>query len=143
MMSFSHLGEGPTHRDFQIWFEHFKQLTSNQSRVSGEQLNRIEALEYNLGRILLVLHTLYETALRRGVVTAEDLATVYRELDLRDGQADDRLDPSAIPGMVTPPKRLNLHDVLAQLEAKIGVTPPLCAPEEFLRMLEQQPERLP
>jgi hypothetical protein len=115
---------------------HLSDFVIRQSRTSGNQLRRLETLEYNFGRMLLLLHTLSETALRNGVVPAEQLTAVYRELDLRDGIADDRLDPSAVPGMrfdATPP---DTNEFLASLGSKPEVVEPQ-DPADFLKTLER------
>jgi hypothetical protein len=66
-----------------------------------------EQLEEDLARAVLLIHTLTEACIRKGVFTREEVAQVSREIDLFDGVADGRLDPTVVrPAPPTPPKPL-------------------------------------
>lgn len=66
--------------------------------------DRVELLEDDLARALLVIHTLTEACIQRGVFTREELHQMAAEVDMFDGVADGKLDPAVIrPQPQSPP----------------------------------------
>ena len=58
--------------------------------------DRMDLLEDDLARALLVIHTLTEACIQRGVFTREELNQMAAQVDLWDGVADGKLDPAVI-----------------------------------------------
>jgi len=58
--------------------------------------DRVAQLEDDLARAVLLIHTLAEACIRKGVLTRDEIAEAARKVDLLDGTADGRLDPSAV-----------------------------------------------
>jgi hypothetical protein len=56
----------------------------------------LEQLSNDLGRALLLLHSLVETCVRKGVLSRDEIREVARELDLSDGVADGKVDPATL-----------------------------------------------
>jgi hypothetical protein len=76
------------------------------------------ALAENVARTALLLHSLVETLVRKGLVAREEISAVFQELDLLDGQADGKL---------------------AQAPTAADNSPDRAStPEEFLRKLERE-----
>lgn len=57
---------------------------------------RLEQLEDDLARTHLLIHALVEACLSKGVLTREQISEACARLDLLDGVADGKLDPSVI-----------------------------------------------
>ena len=73
-----------------------RKFDSERTRAQKE---RIAELEDDLGRIALVLRSLAELCIQKGVLTPAELKQRMLAADLDDGVADQRLDPKAlIPG---------------------------------------------
>jgi hypothetical protein len=66
-------------------------------------VDRTERLEEDLARAVLMIHTLVEACVRKGMFTREEIARVSAEIDLFDGTADGRLDPAAVRPTPPPP----------------------------------------
>jgi hypothetical protein len=61
--------------------------------------DRVEQLEDDLARAVLLVHTLTEACILKGVFTREEIARAASEIDLFDGAADGKLDPAVLrPG---------------------------------------------
>jgi hypothetical protein len=83
-----------------------EQIEAMNRKIRGAQNSRaaadarlgdeIEQLENDLGRALLLLHSLVETCVRKGVLTRDEIRDVARELDLADGVVDGKVDPSVL-----------------------------------------------
>jgi len=58
--------------------------------------DRVAQLEDDLARAVLLIHTLVEACIERGVFSREEIAAVAEQVDLFDGVADGKLDPSAV-----------------------------------------------
>ncbi len=58
--------------------------------------DRVEQLEDDLARAVLLIHTLTEACIVKGVFTREEIARAASEIDLFDGTADGKLDPAVI-----------------------------------------------
>ena len=68
-----------------------------RARVSQRQ--RADRLEAEVGRAALLLRSLAELCIAKGVITAEELRRQMLAVDLVDGVADQRLDPRLVaPG---------------------------------------------
>lgn len=73
------------------------------SRLRQEQLgpnvttaDRIEQLEDDLARAVLLIHTLTEACILKGIFTRDEIARAANEIDLFDGAADGKLDPAVL-----------------------------------------------
>jgi|SRR5690606_10289105 len=95
--------------------------------------DEIAQLENDLGRALLLLHSLIETCVRKGVLTREEISAVARQIDLSDGVADGQLHPATMrPSHEKAPRRATTTlEFLRHLERQ-----PIDSPKEFLRKLE-------
>jgi hypothetical protein len=123
-----------------------KQLLAMQSRSAdsrregqaarGDLREELDVLQANFARTLLLLHALTTTLLRKQLITKGELQALIRELDLLDGQADNSLDPAALPGMKPQPEPRSTETVLDRLAKQLPAPEP--SPREFLQRLEEQ-----
>jgi hypothetical protein len=79
---------------------------------------RLDEVEADLGRTVLLAMTVNQLLLEKGVLTQAEIDSVGREVDLVDGVADGKLNPA----FVRPPT--------ASMPAE--------TPEDFLRQLERE-----
>ena len=89
-----------------------------------DQEARITQLEDDFARALLVIHSLAETCIAKGVFTPAELMEITARVDLEDGPADGKLDPQTI-----------------RPEAEEDGPP--ATTESYLRDLEQQADHQP
>jgi hypothetical protein len=109
----------------------------DNSAVRRDLAAEIDVLHYNLSRTLLLLHGLTTTLLRKHLISSEELQTMIAELDVRDGQADGALDPSAVPGLVPrPAERQSTAMALDDLARQMPANPD--TPRDFLKQMEQR-----
>ncbi|HYW79607.1 MAG TPA: hypothetical protein VE890_08520 [Thermoguttaceae bacterium] len=66
------------------------------AHTSENTAARVEQLEGDLARAVLLIHALTEACLERGVFTREEIAQAAAEIDLLDGVADGKLDPATV-----------------------------------------------
>jgi hypothetical protein len=60
---------------------------------------RIAQLEDDLARAVLLIHSLTEACVQKGIFTREEIAKTAAEIDMFDGIADGKLDPKVVrPG---------------------------------------------
>jgi hypothetical protein len=59
-----------------------------------ELRDRVEELEDDLGRALLLLHAVCEASLSKGLFTQSELDRFIEAIDVSDGRADGKLDPA-------------------------------------------------
>ena len=64
--------------------------------LGERQADRVEQLEGDLARAVLLIHTLAEACIAKGVFTRNEIAQAAAETDLLDGTADGKLDPAAV-----------------------------------------------
>lgn len=90
-----------------------KRMRARTADARADVVDRVATLEDNLGRVLLLLSALSETCISKGVVTREELAAMAEQVDLDDGIADGKLDPTILrpeederPSAVTPEEHL-------------------------------------
>jgi hypothetical protein len=71
---------------------------AQSSRAAGDARleDEIEQLSNDLGRALLLLHSLVETCVRKEVLTRDEIREAAREIDLADGVLDGKVDPSTL-----------------------------------------------
>lgn len=69
------------------------------TRKSAELERRVAELEDDLGRVTLLLRSLADVVVQKGVVTREELQQVATRLDAEDGEVDGRADPDRLAGM--------------------------------------------
>jgi hypothetical protein len=105
------------------------------SAARGDLRDEIEVLHANFARSLLLLQSLTALLLRKQLVTREELQSIIQELDLRDGQQDNSLDPTAIPGMqARPTERRSTEGALDDLSRRAALEEST-SPREFLKQL--------
>ncbi|HYW79608.1 MAG TPA: hypothetical protein VE890_08525 [Thermoguttaceae bacterium] len=100
-----------------------RRLARKGRRIGNERQaleERIEQTEVDLARMLLLAMTVNRVLVRKGVVASGDIGRVAKTLDLMDGTADGKLDPS----MLRPPEDCE------------PTTP--AEPEAFFRRLEEE-----
>lgn len=76
-----------------------KRQSDVESATRGARFDR-ESVEHRLAKLELVCQSLYEILREKGGVSDEELRRKVREIDARDGSADQRM----APGPVTCPK---------------------------------------
>lgn len=91
--------------------QQLRSLRRQESQVRADASTEIDDLASDLGKAMLLVHSLIELCVRKGVMTRAEIAAVINELDLRDGVADGRLGPPRHKS-VRPP---NVHEFLGQL----------------------------
>lgn len=88
-------------------YETYDEYVAHVRRTSAPPVNstleRATQLEADLARAVLIIHTLVEACVRKGVFTREELAQVSAQVDLWDGTADGRLDPATVRPAPPPP----------------------------------------
>jgi hypothetical protein len=94
-----------------------KQSQREASHARARASQSVETLEENLSRALLLVHSLTEALVRKGLVTREEIAAVASQLDMLDGKADGMLAPGTVAGTVKEPERpLSTQEFLGKLE---------------------------
>lgn len=94
-----------------------KQSQREASHARARATETAETLQENLSRALLLVHSLTEALVRKGLVTREEIAAVATQLDMLDGQADGKLAPGTVAGTVKEPERpLSTQEFLGKLE---------------------------
>lgn len=71
-------------------------LVKRERNTHSKTPERVEALEEELARAVLVIHTLLEVCTRKGVFSKEEFQQVVDEMDFLDGVMDGKLDPKAL-----------------------------------------------
>lgn len=71
-------------------------LVTRERTTHTQTAERVEALEEELARAVLVIHTLLEVCVRKGVFSKADFQQVVDEIDFLDGMIDGKLDPRAL-----------------------------------------------
>jgi len=96
-----YLSEG----QFESFEARLKRLRETAKPPYATTSDRAGQLEEDLARAVLLIHTLTEACIRKGVFTREEVAQISAEIDLFDGVADGRLDPAAVrPRPPEPPQ---------------------------------------
>ena len=85
-----------THQQRETIDQRLERYRREAQQINLDRLDQQDELEEGVARALLLLHALTESCLRRGVFTHDELAAVIDEVDLLDGVADGKLDPSAV-----------------------------------------------
>lgn len=88
----SHLGGA----ECESFDECLRRLREGSGAVVPPTAERVAQLEEDLARAVLLIHTLVEACVRKGVFTREEIARAAAEIDLFDGVADGKLDPATI-----------------------------------------------
>ena len=83
-------------------------------------VDRVNQLEDDLGRTLLLLVALADTCMAKGVLTKKDITEMAKKIDPADGVPDGKLDPEAV-----------------WPESASRSQPPV-SPEEHFRRLEEE-----
>ena len=101
---------------------HRRRMKRKAHRVEADEdalVDRLDEVEGDLGRLLLLAMSANRLLVRKRVLTTGEIAAVARRIDLADGVADGKLDPA----VVRPPA---------------AARPEEMPPEEFLRNLEKE-----
>ena len=94
-----------------------KQSQRDSNAARARAADNMETLEENLSRALLLVHSLTEALVRKGIMTREEIAAVADQLDMLDGRADGKLAPGTVAGTVKPPDApLSPNEFLRKLE---------------------------
>ena len=94
-----------------------KKAQREASYARARATDTVETLQENLSRALLLVHSLTEALVRKGLVTREEIAAVADQLDMLDGRADGKLAPGTVAGTVKEPERpLSPQEFLGKLE---------------------------
>ncbi|MGI8981210.1 MAG: hypothetical protein ACR2FY_18440 [Pirellulaceae bacterium] len=94
-----------------------KQTQREASHARARATDTVETLQENLSRALLLVHSLTETLVRKGLVTRKEITAVADQLDMLDGRADGKLAPGTVAGTVKEPERpLSPQEFLGKLE---------------------------
>ena len=94
-----------------------KQSQREASHARARATESVETLEENLSRALLLVHSLTEALVRKGLVTREEISAVASQLDMLDGKSDGKLGPGTVAGTVKEPERpLSTQEFLGKLE---------------------------
>src|SRR5688572_21527763 len=76
-----------------------KAMRTARLRHAKTAADRARELEDDLGRVALLARALAEVCIRKGLMTEAEVGQVLKEVDLADGSADGKLDPSVLlPG---------------------------------------------
>ncbi|REJ93184.1 MAG: hypothetical protein DWQ35_10930 [Planctomycetota bacterium] len=98
-----------------------RRMRRQANNSTNELVDRVEQLEDDFGRALLLLITLADLCVQKGVLTRKEIADMAEQLDLSDGTADGKLDPE----VMRPP-------------AECASEPWPVTPKEHLRKLEEE-----
>ncbi len=71
-------------------------LVKRERHTHSKTAERVDALEEELARAVLVIHTLLEVCVRKEVFSKEEFRQVVDEMDFLDGIMDGKLDPRAL-----------------------------------------------
>ncbi len=111
------------------------QRTGEEINMGRDVTDRLDALEFNMSRLLLIMQTLLEICHSKKVFSEQEFETLLGAIDLSDGQADGVLDTNSVPGMQATPKPTSFLSFLRQAEkAAAGLNND---PSTFLAQLEQ------
>ena len=96
-----------------------KRSQSEAAHAHSRATESLESLEENLSRSLVLVHSLMEALVRKGLVTREEIAATAAQLDMLDGQADGKLATGTLSGSIKrPDKPLSTQEFLGELEKK-------------------------
>lgn len=71
-------------------------LVQRERNTHTKTAERVDALEEELARAVLVIHTLLEVCIRKQVFSTEEFRQIVDEMDFLDGIMDGKLDPRAL-----------------------------------------------
>jgi hypothetical protein len=83
-------------RQGELLDDKLKRFRSSTLDTRIQLVDRVNQLEDDLSRTLLLLQALTETCIAKGVLTREELAAMAEQVDLSDGVADGKLDLQTI-----------------------------------------------
>lgn len=85
-----------TGEQYESYEERLARMRLAGAGVKTPQVMRIEQLEDDLARAVLLVHTLAEACIEKDVFTREEIAATAAQIDLIDGAADGKLDPAVM-----------------------------------------------
>ncbi|MEY2724211.1 MAG: hypothetical protein RLZZ458_78 [Planctomycetota bacterium] len=109
--------------------------TGHEIELGRDVSDRLDTLEFNLSRLLLIVQTLVQICRSRNIFTEEEFDSLLRAIDLSDGQADGLLKTSEVPGMRPSPQPTSFLSFLRQAEKT--ATDSAVDPGAFLAQLER------
>ncbi|MFN9719077.1 MAG: hypothetical protein ACK58L_10310 [Planctomycetota bacterium] len=110
---------------------------SEETDFNREIGDRVDVLEYNHSRILLILQTLLEICRQKSVFTDAEFNALKHEIDLADGHADGVSPGNSIADLKQVPEPTSFFSVLRQIEKSQITTE---TPHEFLSKLQGSAE---
>ena len=111
------------------------QRTGEEINLGRDVADRLDAVEFNMSRLLLIVQTLLEVCRSKQLFSEHEFETLLGAIDLSDGQADGVLDTSSVPGMQAAPKPTSFLSFLRQAEKTTAEFNN--DPNAFLAQLEQ------
>jgi hypothetical protein len=116
-----------------------KAAVSNRTRdeidLARDVADRLNALEYNMSRLLLIVQTLGQICRSKDIFSEAESDALMRALDLSDGQADGVLNPNSVQGMQSAPQPASVLSFLQRAEKTVASP---ADPSTFPAQLEQQ-----
>jgi uncharacterized protein involved in exopolysaccharide biosynthesis len=97
--------------------ERARRTAARHARLTSAS-ERLAHLEEDLARAAVLLRTLINAALARGVMTREELMLAIARVDLRDGRTDGLLDPGEYRALDEPQSELTTAEMLRKLESE-------------------------
>ena len=89
---------------------------SDETESGKEVANRVDVLEYNLSRVLLMLQTLLVACRQKNVFTDAEFEVLKQEIDIADGQANGGLSVESVAGFQKLPEQASFFSFLRNLE---------------------------
>jgi hypothetical protein len=111
------------------------QRTGEEIDQGRDVADRLDVLEFNMSRLLLIVQALLETCRSKKLFSELEFETLLGAIDLSDGRADGLLDPNSVPGMQAAPKPTSFLSFLRQAEKAAAEFD--SDPRTFLAQLEQ------
>ena len=124
-------------RKYEFQLKVQKELRSHTYEEGRESYDRLQVLEHNFSRLLLLVEGILEVGRKHGWLNEPELLQTCATIDALDGKTDGKLDPVMVPGMKTTPENKSLFSLFKRLEDTATPQPP-ADPTEFLKSLEQQ-----
>jgi hypothetical protein len=112
---------------------------SDETELDREVANRVDVLEYNLSRVLLILQTLIVACRQKNVFTEAEFDALQQEMDIADGQADGTMAFESVAGFQKKPEQTSFFSFLRNMDSSPDSSD---TPGEFLSKLNgmDQPE---
>jgi len=120
-------------REFERHRRVVQERAGHDFSAEREQDDRLDVLEFNIARLLLMIQSVVELANRKNLFSTAELAEIEAELDRLAGPPEAGSTPAATPGMRTASRGTSLFGFLRRLEA---AQEPM-TPKEFFESLDE------